>query len=64
MGIELKNHGTGERRDNRYTIWDLKLCRQKDYISIDSRPRVNKGSSNIHLENESKDRNFFAMKKR
>ena len=42
MGIKLRNHGTGSQDDNHYTIWGLKLCRQKDNISVDSRLCVNK----------------------
>ena len=34
MGIELRNHGTADERDNHYTIWGLKICRQKDIIFI------------------------------
>ena len=49
MGIELKNHGIGIRCDNLYTMWDLKLCRQKDNVSLDSRSRVSKGSCEYSL---------------
>ena len=44
LGIELRDHGTGNRQDNHYTMYGLKLCRQKDNISVDSRSRVNKKS--------------------
>ena len=45
MRIELWSHGTAIQRHNHHTIRDLKLCRQKDNISID-RSRVTEAANN------------------
>ena len=44
VGIELKNPWVEIPCSIHYTIWDLKLFRQKDNISVDSRSRDSKGS--------------------
>ena len=49
MGIELRIHGTQKQGDNHYTIRSLKISRQKDNISVDSRSRVNKGNCEYSL---------------
>ena len=39
-----EDQGTGVQRHNHHTIWNLKLWRQKDDVSVDSRSRISKGN--------------------